>query len=290
MTGVPTQLTVADLVLDSLRSGGGPVPDDADLPFFRLGALGPVLGDFLPTHPAVAGGSAPMSGVWAPVLGLLAGTPGTPGMAANLRTLKDVLGRFEQAVRDKDQLALLAMKDDLRGLPDVVTALQGQFASISGLRSTLKDAILKTRPRPKARPAGTWVPRDTVHAHRTGTFWHALREKAAASGDPRIRAFGLGATAGYAGALCGNPFVNGVVGSPYRTHWWRHRWVSHHVDAWVWGYYRTRERVRAAGQEIVFPAGTGGRVPLPPCGTWDDIAGSELQDRFAIGGSPPTSC
>ncbi|MER8186158.1 hypothetical protein [Kitasatospora sp. NPDC094015] len=288
MTGVPTQLTVADLVLGSLRSGGGPVPDDADLPFFRLGALGPVLGDYLPTHPAAAAGpNAPMFGVWAPILRLLAGTVGTPGMAANLRRLKDVLGRFEKAVQDKDQLALLAMKDDLQALPGVVSALQGQFGSISGLRTSLKDAILKTRPLPKAPPAGKWVPRDTVHGHRTGTFWHALRTKAAASGDPRIRAFGLGSTVGYAGALCGNPFVNGVVGSPYRTHWWRHRWVSHHVDAWVWGYYRTRERVRAAGAEIVFPAGTGGRVPLPPCGTWDDIAGAELQDRFAIGGITP---
>jgi hypothetical protein len=64
--------------------------------------------------------------------------------------------------------------------------------------------------------------------------------------------------------------------------WWRHRAVSHRVDAWVWGYYRTRERIRAHGREIVFS--NDGRVPVPPYEVWNNIAGAELQDRFKIGG------
>lgn len=287
MTGVPTQFAIADLVLETMRNAGEAVPDDAELPFFYLGAIGPALGDFLPTHveDGTGGTNAPLFGVWLPVLNLLAGTPGTPGLAANLRTLKDTLRRFGDAVRDKDKFALLDMRSDLEALPGVITALQGQLAAINGIRTGMPAAIAGVQPRPKVPPASARHPRDAVHGHRTGTFWGELRRRAAESGDPRLEAFGLGASVGYAGALCGNPFVNGIVGAPYRNHWWRHRWVSHYVDAWVWGYYRTRERVRAAGQEIVFTS--NGRVPVPPYPAWDSIPGAELQDRFAIGGITP---
>jgi hypothetical protein len=287
--GVPTQFAVADLVVETLRNDGQAVPGDAELPFFYLGAIGPALGDFLPTHveDGVGGANAPLFGVWFPILGLLAGTPGAPGLAANLRTLKDTLRRFGDAVREEDKFALLDMKPDLEALPALITAVRGQVAAVNGLRTALPGAIAGVRPRAKVPPPGDWHPRDAVHGHRTGTFWGELRRRAAESGDPRLEAFGLGVSAGYAGALCGNPFVNGVVGAPHRNHWWRHRWVSHYIDAWVWGYYRTRSRVRAEGKEIVFPSATGLRVPVPPYATWDDIPGAELQDRFAIGGITP---
>ncbi|MBA3491492.1 MAG: hypothetical protein H0T55_05355 [Rubrobacteraceae bacterium] len=287
MTGVPTQFAIADLVLETMRNDGEAVPGDAELPFFYLGAIGPALGDFLPTHveDGASGTNAPLFGVWFPILGLLAGTPGTPGLAANLLTLKDTLRRFGDAVRDEDKFALLDMKTDLEALPGVITAVRSQLATVNGLRTALPSAIAGVRPRAKVLPAGDRHPRDAVHGHSTGTFWGKLRRRAAESGDPRLEAFGLGASVGYAGAVCGNPFVNGVVGAPHRNHWWRHRWVSNYIDSWVWGYYRMRERVREAGREIVFTS--SGRVPVPPYPAWDNIPGAELQDRFAIGGITP---
>ncbi|WP_089105381.1 hypothetical protein [Streptomyces hyaluromycini] len=298
MPGVPTQFTVADIVLDSLRAAGEPVPDDADLPFFYLGALGPTLGDFLPTRvePGAGGSNAPLFDVWSPILDLLAGTPGmppTPGVAANLQKLKNTLQRLRDAIRDEDKLALLDMKSELDALPALISALTAQVKTVSGLRSTIAKAVFGARPRPKKPPATDRHPRDVLHGHRTGAFWDQLHRRATASADPRLRAFGLGACTGYAGALCGNPFINGVVGAPYRNHWWRHRWVSQHVDSWVWGYDRTRRQLRPAGQEIVFPppptTTTAGRVPVPPYAAWHNIAGAELQNRFAIGGITPDS-
>lgn len=283
MTGVPTQFAIADLVLEELHSAGT-APADEDLPYFYLGAIGPALGDFLPTR--VDGGpdpaNAPMAGVWLPILSLLAGTPDSPGLVENMTTLRTTLSKLAEAVGDNDKFALLAIKSDLEALPDVVDALTAQVANVNSLRLALPLAILKVKARPKTPPAGAWHCRDTLHGHRTGAFWGELRRRAAESGDSRLQAFGLGVTVGYAGAVCGNPFVNGVVGAPHRNHWWRHRWVSQYVDAWVWGYYGARRRVRKDGKEIVFS--NGGRVPVPPLATWDNIAGAELQSRFAVGG------
>lgn len=283
MTGVPAQFAIADLVLEQLRAGGA-APADEHLPYFYLGAIGPALGDFLPTRvEAVADPeNAPMAGVWAPIVALLAGSPTTPGLVANITTLRNTLANLGQVVADENKFELLALKDDLKALPGVVNALTAQVSAVDSLRLGLALAVLKVKPRPKQPPAGAWYARDTLHGHRTGAFWGELRRRAAASGDPRLEAFGLGVTAGYAGAVCGNPFINGVVGAPHRNHWWRHRWVSQYVDAWVWGYYGARRRVRADAKEIVFSS--GGRVPVPPYATWDNIPGAELQSRFAIGG------
>jgi hypothetical protein len=286
MAGIPTQFAVADLVLDALRRNGEPVPADAELPFFYLGAIGPALGDFLPAHfdTASATTNAPLLAVWLPILQLLAGTGGAPptsGMAQNLKTLTGTLRPFQTAVRDEDKFALLAMKSDLQALTSLIPVIQAQFGTVDTLRTGLPKAVMGVKPTDKVPPASSWHGRDVVHGYLTGRFWGGLRRRASDSADPRLRAFGLGATVGYAGALSVNPFINGVVGAPHRDHWWRHRWVSHYVDAWVWGYYRTRERVRANGKEIVFYKD---RVPVPPYAAWDNIPGAKLQDRLAIGG------
>ncbi|MFG3551463.1 hypothetical protein [Streptomyces sp. NPDC047725] len=297
MTGIPTQFALADVVLDSLRAGGGPAPDDADLPFYYLGATGPTLGNFMPTRLGTSSTrNAPLFDVWSPVLGLLAGTrgtPPTPGLSANVLSLKDTLRRLRDVVRDKDKFDLLDMKSELEALPALVAKIMSQVSGVGGLRSAVQTAIGAARPRVKQPPVTDRDQRDVLHGHHVSAFWDSLQRRAAASPDPRLRAFGLGICVGYAGPLCGNPYINGVVGAPYRNHWWRHQWVSQYVDAWVWGYDRTRRRIRLSGQEIVFPpppaALTGNRVPVPPYQAWQNIAGAELQERFAIGGITPTA-
>lgn len=294
MTGVPTQFVIADLVLETLRNGGEAIPGEDQLPFFYLGAVGPALGDFLPTNFefGAAGANAPLFALWLPYLRELAGTPAKPGLApampglaANLQTVKATLKDFRDVVRDENLVKLWRdIKPQLEGLRDLIDKVKDQFAAVNDLRAKFPDAVAGVQPRRKVPPAGAWLPRDVVHGYRTGAFWGELRRRAAGSGDPRLEAFGLGALVGYAGALCGNSFLNGVVGGPHRNHWWRHRAVSQYVDAWVWGYYRTRERMRAQGREIVFPNSTSGRVPVPPYAMWNNIAGAELQDRFKIGG------
>ncbi len=69
--------------------------------------------------------------------------------------------------------------------------------------------------------------------------------------------------------MTGAPFVNSIVGGPYRTHWWRNRLVNNHVDPWVWGRYRT-------------PAKMLGDTAVPPYADWASIYGSNLQDQVKV--------
>jgi hypothetical protein len=93
--------------------------------------------------------------------------------------------------------------------------------------------------------------------------------------------FAAGVGVAYACALAGNPFNNGVTGGPIRNDFWRHRWISHRVDTWVWGYYRTQADIRP-GSDITFSLGN--RVPTPPLPTWTNLCGADVQKYFEVGG------
>ncbi|GLY29690.1 hypothetical protein [Kineosporia sp. NBRC 101731] len=291
MTGVATHLAIADLVLQARRAGGEPVLADSELPFYRLGAIAPLLGDFLPTRAeAPDTDNAALFQVWAPILDLLAGVPGappTPGLVENLLKIKDALRRFQEAVVAQDKFALLGMKDELLALSDTVNALTAQVAGINGLRSRVVRAVAQAAPVVKDPPAQNWPPRQVLKGHRPGRFWTQLRRRCAASPDPRLQAFALGIPVAIATTLAASSFVNGVTGGPDRNHWWRHRWISQYVDAWAWGYVATRSDLRAGGEEIVFELQN--RLPRPRYRAWKDIAGAELQDLIGIGGITHTA-
>ncbi|WP_102145622.1 hypothetical protein [Mycobacterium hubeiense] len=300
MTGIPTQFAIADLVLEARRAAGDPVPADADLPFFYLGAVGQQLGDFLPARTEL-GTAEPNSRVfaaWLPILRLLAGTPGTPGLYENLSTVRERLNWIRGLANQADlaaKLELINNKAKAEEIPGIITALTTQLATVSGLFAAFAGDVFTAGPsanasgvvfnsnqRWKFRLPSEWRPRDTLHDSHTGRFLQQLRTRANDSGDSQLRAYADGATIAYASAVCGNPFINGIVGGPHRNHWWRHRWISNYVDTWVWGYVEKRRKVRAGGAEIVFTA--GGRVPNPLLRTWDNVCAAELQRRIEFGG------
>ncbi|CAN5539612.1 hypothetical protein BH09ACT7_BH09ACT7_35440 [soil metagenome] len=305
MTGIPTQFAIADLVLEVRRASGQPVPSDADLPFFYLGSLGPQFGEFLPARPEL-GAAEPNSRVftaWLPVLGLLAGTPGTPGLFENLATLRDRLNWIRGLANQADlaaKLELIANKDKAEELPGIIDALNAQLATVSGLFAGFFGDVTKAGPsansggvvfdsnsRWKFRLPAEWRTRDTLHNSHTGRFLQEIRQRATDSGDSQLQAYADGATIAYASALCGNPFINSVAGAPHRNHWWRHRWVANYVDTWVWGYVEKRRKLRDSGQEIVFTMSE--RVPNPLLRTWDNVCAAELHRRITFGGITPSS-
>lgn len=305
MTGIPTQFAIADLVLESRRASGLSVPEDADLPFYYLGAIGPKLGDFLParTEFGTAEPNSRVFAAWQPILAVLAGTPGTPGVFENIATLRSRLDWIRGLAEQADlaaKLELIDKKADAEALPGIIAALTTQMATVRGLFTRffldVTDAgpsansggtVFTSDERWKFRLPSEWRARDTLHDSRTGQFLQELRRRATDSGDRQLLAFAQGATVAYAACLCGNPFVNSVVGGPYRNHWWRHRWVGNYIDAWVWGYVGKRRELRAAGQEIVFTS--SGRVPRPLLRTWHNVCAAELQKRITFGGVSATS-
>jgi hypothetical protein len=240
------------------------------------------MGRLVAGAPGVAPPNTPCFQAWLPVLRLLSGlpaaggAPATNGIYQDLKTLRDTLSKLDQVVKDKSKFGLLGMKDELDALPGVVTAIQTQMRTVTALRGTIATAILSGAPRTKVAPPSAWFSRDTLHGSHTGRFLQALRQRADAANDKRFKAFALGALVGYGADLCGNPFINSVVGAPYRNHWWRRRWISNFVDTWVWGFYG-----KGGAAKVSVPANG---VPNPLYTNWPNVCEGKLHERITLPG------
>jgi hypothetical protein len=76
-----------------------------------------------------------------------------------------------------------------------------------------------------------WWWADLLHNRRSGLFAERLLKSA--PGDLE-RAYALGYFTHVAGDICGHPYVNTVVGGPYRHHVIRHLVMENVIDSWVW--------------------------------------------------------
>jgi hypothetical protein len=104
---------------------------------------------------------------------------------------------------------------------------------------------------------------------KPGDFAKALLQRAQQSGDPRLLAYAYGYLTSYATNVVGSPFMNSVIGGPYRTQWWRHRWISNYIDAWVYGAYK-------AGATMT------GDTPVPPYAEWSSLCDAGLHNRISL--------
>lgn len=287
MLGLATRLVIAQRALEALKQAGAPEAAviEANPEWYRLGALGPALGDFVPfeTTAGIGGGRAPYYSIWVEVLRLAVGDPNDtlPGLVPVLRTFKDFLAKVTQLVKDHDFDGLVALKQS--GGLDVVQKASGdlglilkKFSDKKKLADIGRKMGRNSRPailNPTTRiPPRQWNGRDWLHWKRPGTFASTLRAQAQASGDGRFIAYALGWTVAWASQMCGSAFMNSLVGSSYRNHWWRTRFVGNFVDAWVWGYY-------GAGAKLD-PA----EVPTPPYSKWPGLCSAGLHTQVDLTG------
>jgi hypothetical protein len=120
--------------------------------------------------------------------------------------------------------------------------------------------------------ANSWYWGDMVHYRQTGNFSQTLYDLAA---TPAERAFALGSATHIAGDVVLHPFVNSIVGGPYRNHPHRHHFVENLLDTVAW------QRLRSAN---VLDAGLAERInvtgqPLPDTAA-EIIAGVNLPDNL----------
>jgi hypothetical protein len=86
--------------------------------------------------------------------------------------------------------------------------------------------------RQQDRPRTSWFWADYLHYVRTGQFVRELFVQSA--GKPYFRAFAYGYLTHYVTDVVGHPFINEIVGSPWRMYWQRHHLVENFVDAYIW--------------------------------------------------------
>jgi hypothetical protein len=184
------------------------------------------------------------------------------------------------AAEDVNQLA--AMDDELAAIEAGATAVTNLNAVAEKLRKEIVGGsiVLGLPLIQAAHPLVTikqWRPFEFARWIRTGQFTRILLQKAKAAPDPvareRLTAYAYGYCSHVASSVVGGPFVNSIVGGPYRTHWWRNRYVSNHVDAWTHGFFTT-------------PATISADNPTPPYEAWNDVCAAELHKKIQFGDAP----
>jgi hypothetical protein len=76
-----------------------------------------------------------------------------------------------------------------------------------------------------------WWWMDMLHYRKTGKYASALRSLAQ---GPVQKSFAAGYTTHYAGDISGHPFINSLVGGPFRGHAYRHQVLETIADSWLW--------------------------------------------------------
>ena len=250
--------------------------------YAHLGALGPGLGDFLPADPVPGVQPANYVRIWKNIFQVIADRPEGRGFRSTLTSLRDGLETFTQIAEAEDAFALMSFDaDKLKAAGDDLQRLVGMLKDkVSDIGMWIArdlkpkvDTLAKTDPIP---PPADWQARDVMSWKKTGAFVRNLIKKARATGDQRLEAYAYGYLVGYTCRVCGSPFINSVVGGPFRTQWWRQRFVRNFADAWVYGFYRLQPR------PTIDPADQ----PSVPYADWPPLCDANLQTRLRLDDAP----
>jgi hypothetical protein len=283
MPGIPTHFLLLDRTNDRLDIA------DKNLGYGYLGAIGASLGDFIP-HTDSGSGAPDRTvywQVWNQIFALLFGynpdkptdNSAQPPLIDLLRTIESTLEKLKAAVGPRDLGKLQDLSDSgqldqfqaaAADLAKFVTLLNLDPGELTAPIGQLIYNSTNFKPGSGNRPPEKLFMRDLLHARRTGTFLRLLLEGANDAGDEKLGAYSLGYLTSYAGKVCGNPFINSIVRGSYRTQWWRHRWISNYVDAWVYGFYD-------AGATMA------GDTPTPPYADWRNLADAKLHLKLSEG-------
>jgi hypothetical protein len=125
---------------------------------------------------------------------------------------------------------------------DAITEVETTFGMITKIvHAGLVDLVVKNgfnlfpvfeARRQKDDPRTKWFWADYLHYVNTGQFVRELIVQS--KNKPNVRAFAFGYLTHYVTDVVGHPFVNQVVGSPWRMYWQRHHLVENFMDAYVW--------------------------------------------------------
>jgi hypothetical protein len=280
MPGIPSHFKTLELALQ--RMGGVPAVAAArntmqqHPEWAHLGALGPALADFIPGSRA----ENPLLDIWSEVFGLIGDNMRvTNGLLGLLHRIQALLAELDPIIAAEDLSALQALGSDKLDLAKSVgDDLKAIFDQIPFIVLPIGSGIIsKMRPHVNV-PVGTAVPpsqfwelRNLLSWKKTGAFTANLYRAMRDSGDDRFLAYAYGYALAYVLRTVGGPFVASSVRGPYRTQWWRYRWVSNYVDAWIWGNYEAGAVMGASDE------------PNPPYAAWPNLCQADLHQRIALG-------
>jgi hypothetical protein len=124
----------------------------------------------------------------------------------------------------------------------------------------------------------SWYWCDYLHYRRTGRFCSNMWKLSQSDDD--LKRYCLGYASHIGTDVAGHPFVNAVVGGPYRTHWHRHKLVENWIDAYARDQYRdsaqTRHCLRLTGRDKYRPEAISGSYYYRLCEFEDGVLPKKL--------------
>jgi hypothetical protein len=209
-----------------------------------------------------------------------------------LNQVTDVFNKLSAIVQSQDQIALVAMLGDIENLQKLQSSFSGLGATIAVLQVIIASIVAE----------GPWMEMNQTSAaallplssavanrryeflrwHHTGAFAKNLLAKATATNNPRAQAYAFGWLNHFATSVTAEPFVNNIVGGPYRTHWWRNRLAGNFVDSWTFGFFEQNPLPTMGGPNGDNP------MPIycdPQTGAgWPSLCNANLQNQFNVAG------
>jgi hypothetical protein len=202
---------------------------DADRcsPYAHFGAMGP---DFL--FFSVREYGAPLGDLTNFIFGVYDALE--PLIVFYERNVEPVVQGLEAAVNAADQALFQGLLGNIKATAELATDTALNAAAV--VLTTHVDLFYPFYPKiQQGVPEAQWYWFDFLHYRRTGRFASTLWRLA---GDDDLRRYAIG-YAGHVGTdVVGHPFVNAVVGGPFRTHWHRHKLVENWIDAYARDHYR----------------------------------------------------
>ena len=204
--------------------------------------------------------------------------------AATFSGLAELMSGVQEYVDGVVNTITLGVSDSLKQTSQTLTAVihEGLFALLAS-GGVNPMAFFEAR-RQQDYPRNQWFWADVLHYWRSGTFAQKLVDEAKATGNANLIAYAYGYVTHYVTDTVGHPYVNQVVGAPWRLYWQRHHLVENFVDAYVWDRWHTPTSAAFAAAEppldtlVAAPNAMGAGAP---------VTYARLNDHVNIGTAVP---
>ena len=155
--------------------------------------------------------------------------------------VEPVADAIDDAITAVDQALFEGLFTQLGDTAALITgALQAQLAKIV---TQNVDLFYGFYPKlQQGKPEDEWYWFDTWHYRRTGTLASTMWKLA--QGDDDLMRYAVGYGSHIGADVAGHPFVNSIVGGPYRSHWHRHHLVENWIDAYARKGYPDSSRTK----------------------------------------------
>jgi|HubBroStandDraft_4_1064222.scaffolds.fasta_scaffold09476_2 hypothetical protein len=206
-----------------------------------------------------------------------------------LNQVTDTFNTLDAIVQAGNTVELLEMLGTVEKLQNLQSSFSGLSATVSVLQVVI-GAIVAEGPWMEMNETAlaALVPfaspiadrrYEFLRWHHTGAFARNLVAKAATM-NQNAQAYAFGWFSHIAASVTAEPFVNNIVGGPYRTHWWRNRLAGNFVDSWTFGFFEQNPAPTMGGSSGDNP------TPVycdPQTGAgWPSICSANLQDLFNV--------